>query len=590
MNIKPLLTQNKPSAIPLSKTDSLKLKLNQQLEVKIISSKSKTQTLAVEITSSKKTLHLQSNQSFESKPGQTLDLVVTKLSPVAEFKILNAALNNPLNKEAIILKQSIPADQIKKAVEHVKSVTTPIIISAKIVAISKDAIQLKLYTSPAIQNDESSKQKQNILQQKNPIITLTKEQLIPADSKVSKFALQQNLIQINNYKSGQKIQLEVKTSGLNSEFKIADNAKLNPIKGHIVSATVIGLKNNQIRLQIPLNNSSSAFTLDRQQLIKSMASGPKSRPFALDNIKLGEQIQLEAFKTKGQIEFRLLSQTANSEQRILESVKQLFPIQQQPSELIGQLTDKFTLINNNENIPDALKRLAKEILNGIPQLKEIDHKQLKKLITQSGLFLEAKLAQSAVNRETDLSQPDFKNLLLKFQQMLKQEVEHSKETKMQSAEINLLKEMQQKTENSLAKIILNQFASLPKEDSARQVWVLDLPFVEQEKAETVRVEIDRKQQADAPEEHENWTVSVTITPQEKETIYCKITCYDQTINTLFWSDNEEVVEEIDQHLDYLKTQLEKSGLNTGHMSANIGVPKTEIHQKIKGQTLFDQKV
>jgi hypothetical protein len=582
MDIKPLLTPEKKPTAAVSKANSLNLKLNQQLEVKVISSEVKTQSVAVEISSSKQPLHLQSNQSFESKSGQTLNLVVTKLSPTAEFKILNDVIGKSLNKESIVLKQAPSPEQLTKVAANVKNHSAPI-ISAKILAISNDTIQLKLYTSPSVGNAEYSKQK-------NPVISLTKEQLIPTDSKSSKLALQQNLLTIANFKPGQTIQLEVNKSGLNPEFKIADNSKFNLLKGQVITATVIGFKNSQVQLQISFNKGSSVITLDRQLVLNSMASEAKSQSLPLGNIKQGQKIQLEVLKTAGQTEFRPLPQTVISEQRILDSVKQLLPIQQQPSELINQLADKLPFINQNENIPDALKRLAKEILNNMPQLREVDHKQLKKLFSQSGLFLEAKLAQSAENKNINIDQSDFKHLLLKFQQALKQELDNSKESKVPSAEVNLLKEMQQKTESSLAKIILNQFASLPKEDSTRQVWMLDLPFMDQKKAETVRVEIDREQWEDTAEERESWTVTVIVTPQASETIYCKISCFDQTINTVFWSDNEVVVDEIDQHLDYLKTQLEKSGLNPGHMSANKGIPPAKLLQQIKGKTLFDQKV
>ncbi len=580
MDITPPLPQNKQTTIAVSKTDSFNLKVNQQLEVKIISSKTDAQTLALEITSSKKTLQVQSNQSFEAKSGQTLTLVVTKSSPAAEFKVLNDVLSKVLNKEEIILKQAIPTDQIKKAVESTKNFTTPVIISAKILAITDDTVQLKLYTSPSLENSAYNKQQQNILQQKNPIITLTKEQLISTEPK----KLEQSLKQLANYKPGQKIQLEVNKSGINPEFKIANNPKFNPKQGQIITATVIGLKNNQLQLQIPTNKSSSIISIDKQHLISS------SPELSIGALKKGEKIQLEVVKNPDQISFKLLPQPVNSEQKIVDTIKQLFPTQQPPSELINQLLDKLPVIHKNENIPDALKRLAREILNSTPQLKDVNPKQLKKLFSQSGLFLEANLVQAATSKKSTIDPADFKGLLLKFQQALKQELDIKKDTKAQSTEVNLLKEMQQKTESSLAKTILNQFASLPREDSTRNVWILDLPFLNKENAETVRVEIDKEQQQENTEDRENWTVSVTITPQERETIYCKISCYDQTINTLFWSDNEEVVDEIDQHLDYLKSQLEKAGLNPGRMSANKGVPTAQAYQKIKGQTLFDQKV
>ncbi len=577
MDILPPLVQTKSLDIAVLKTASLNLKVNQQLEVKVISSKVDTQSLALEVASSKKTLHVQSNQAFESKPGQTLSLVVTKSSPAAEFKILNEVISKALSKDQIILKQTVPSDQLKKVVESTKRFTSPVIISAKIMAMTADTVQLKLYTTPSIENSAYNKQQQNLLQQKTPIITLAKQQLIPTESKHSKITLQQSLTQLANYKVGQKIQLEVNKSGLNPEFKMANSTK--PMQGLTISAVVVGQKNNQLQLQ--LQNSTSLISVDKHQLI---GSSPQS---SIDNLKKGEKIQLEV-KMTDQVKLKLRSEPRHSEQKILNTIKQLYPTQQPPSEFINQLLDKLPAINKNENIPDALKRLAREILNSTPQIKDVNPKQLKKLFSQSGLFLEANLAQMAASTKPEI---DFKGLLLKFQQAVKQQLEIKEEAKAQSTDVSLLKEMQQKSESSLAKTILNQFASLPRDDATRNVWVLDLPFLNKGSAETVRVEIDREQRReDDNEDAENWTVNVTITPQEHETIHCKISCYDQTIHTLFWSDNETVVNEIDQHLDYLKSQLKKAGLNPGRLSANKGIPTVEVYQKIKGHSLFDQKV
>ena len=150
--------------------------------------------------------------------------------------------------------------------------------------------------------------------------------------------------------------------------------------------------------------------------------------------------------------------------------------------------------------------------------------------------------------------------------------------------------MQQKTENTLAKMILNQLASLPKEENPRQVWILDLPFLHKDNAESVKIEIDRDQQNDNDVKQQNWTVSITVTPPESGTICCKISCFDKTVNTRFWSDNPETVAKISTHLDYLKVQLEQAGIKTGHMSAHKGIPTTEIQQQIPSQSLFDQEV
>jgi flagellar hook-length control protein FliK len=235
-------------------------------------------------------------------------------------------------------------------------------------------------------------------------------------------------------------------------------------------------------------------------------------------------------------------------------------------------------------VPDALKRLAREILDSIPQVKNVhDPRQLKKSINNSGLFLETKLAYSKEKNST-LIQADFKAQLLKLQAAFKQALNVKKTEKLQSNDVNLIKEMQQKTESSLARIILNQLTSLPREDGSRQVWILDLPFLNKETADSVKIKINQEKK------QENWTVNITVSPPELATIHCKISCFDKTINTRFWSDTQEVVTKITQQLDYLKLQFEKAGINPGQMTAHTGIPNTENYHEITDQSLFDQEV
>lgn len=691
MDIKPSLTQENRSTIAQLTTESLNLKLNQQLEVKVISTKAENQTIILEIIPSNKSIQLQSNQALEIKPGQTLNIIVSKLTPAIEFKVAENSENKPLKSDSLVLKTIISAEQIKTVPNPTKTFSnlSPTVISAKIISINDDTVQLKLYTSPSIETSAYSKNsQQSILQQQNPVITLKKQNLVFTETKNTKAGLAPaESSQIADYKPGQKIQLEVNKSGLNPEFKIVNTSSVNLIKGQIITATVVGLeenniklgviksqsiasdisnklvvsvtekqlsysstalnskkvlpppllnqqlllevkktgekpefkiieitqpkvvprqvitasivgfKNNRVQLQVqtPVNENSSTssspiITINKQQLLNSITSSAKDLAIQPGILKLGQPVRLEVIQTDNKFDFKILASPTNPEQKVLDTMKQVFPIQEQPSELINQLVLKLPLINKNEKVPEALKRLAKEILNSIPQLKEIkDHSQVKKMFAQSGLFLEAKLAQSMSNNDSDV-QTDFKNLLLKFQQVLKQEIELHQDKKALSNEINLFKEMQQKTESSLAKIILNQLTSLPKEDSTRLVWLLDLPFLNNDKSETVRVEVNREQQQNNVDDMENWSVTIIITPKEQETIHCKVSCSDQTINTLFWSDNEELVKKINSNLDYLKTQFEKSGLKLGHMSANNGTPTTETFPQIKGQKLFDQKV
>ena len=642
-------------------TQALNLKLNQLLEVKVISSEAKTQTLALEISSSNKAIHVQSKQTFKPEAGQTLNLQVTKLTPSPEFKVLDSQTLKQADNTAIILKTTNYPVKLAQRPETEKTgvdLATKL-LTAKIISINKDDIQLKLINATNPETTTYNKQ-----QPLNPTINLTKQQLALLIKTENGAVSNQPL----SYKPGQTLQLALDKLAPNPASNSADTNQLNLSKGQLISATVIGLdnnkiqlgllksqssageisdktrlsitekqlsyttakntpstllvnqkvilevtkatgplefkildsqqtqisaekqvlatviavKNNQVQLQLPSSSTSPLFiTLNKQQLINSLPPKAQNSALQLSHLKPGKQIPLQTNQ---------LLQNSQMDNKIADTIKHYFPIQGPPNELLNQLISTTPLIQDNEKVSDALKRLAREILETIPQLKDLeDHKQLKKLISQSGLFLEAKLTQSNHQKDPAL-QADFKNLLLKFQLILKQELAIAKEKKAESLELNLLKEIQQKTESSLAKLILNQLTTLPKEESSRQVWVLDLPFLNKENAENVRVEIDREQQSEQDDENLNWTVNITISPPELAPIHCKVSCIEQTINTLFWSDNDAVLEKIQHNLDYLKGQFEKSGLTPGHMSAKKGLPAATEKQQINGQTLFDQKV
>lgn len=742
INLTPAQTKQ-AATLATSKTDALILKLNQQLEVKVISIKTDLLTLSLQTTQSHKPIQVQSNLPVETIPGEKLQLLVTKIAPTAEFKVLNTNVENPslpgqlkqqdtvkpLNLKNIVLKQIISGNEVQKMPEGTKalsSLASPT-VTAKIISITGDKIQLKLYTSPNTESSAYTKTlQQNVLQKNNPIITLSKDQLTfseakPTEAKTTGPKL--NAIDLQNYKPGQKIQLEVKQQGTNPKFNIIEKPEIKFSSGQILNTKITYIKNNTLQLQVAETSShkSIELTLNVKQLSypakdssPDSSSTPLTKSAALtkavpliksiplthsDNLKLGQQLKLEVtkpglqsefkildikvekpntgqiitakvititnnkiqlqlteansptvalksnnqsptqplvnttnknavqppvitinknqisypvtdakkpidspilikgqqikievIKTGGQTEFKLIQAPPDPQQKIIDTVKQLLPIQESPTVLLNQIIKHLEIINKNEKIPDTLKRLAKEIFDSLPQGKSLDNpKQLKQSIAHTGLFMEAKLLQYAKNNELNLP-ADFKHLLLKFHKSLKQELETKQEQNVKSTDLNLIKELQQKTENTLARIILNQLASLPKDDGPRQVWILDLPFLHKENAASVKIEIDREQHENKETNQENWTVAITISPPEIGTIHCKISCFDKTINTRFWSDKPETVTKIASHLDYLKTQLEQAGIITGHMSAHKGLPSTDSQQKITNHGLFDQQV
>ncbi|MCF6204175.1 MAG: flagellar hook-length control protein FliK [Methylococcaceae bacterium] len=589
--------KNNPPLTSSSSTLPPNLKLNQKLNVQVIKNNLDTKTLTFRISPSNFSVQVQSNLAFKTKQGENLQLLVSKLTPLAEFKIiandadtkttnlnLDQQTEKPINLKDILLKQLI--SNISKTTESLAISGKPSIITAKIITIFKDEIQLQ-FEKPVIPAQSTN------------IITLKKEDILLGHKGVNSQTMESF-----NFKLGQKIYLTDISSGIDTDqkFKIISTTSEKLTKGQIINARVLKTNHNKTQLLLQPNylsqkglssnnNNSPIITLNKNQLISEQTIGFKNTPFDIKNLQEGEVISFKVIKLGNQPKFELIDKNSliNTNLKIQDTIKQTLPAQNSPSELVNQLIKNLSSINDNASIPDNLKRLARQILDSIPHIKndKVDPKILKQSVLNSGLFLEAKLTYSGKKNNLNL-QADLKNQLLKLQHTIKQELETQQ--KSSSSEIDLLQEIQKKTENSLAKIILNQLASLPKEEGIKQAWVLDIPFINKEVSESVKIEIEREQNKDEETNSGNWAVTITITPPGLGTIHCKVTCINKTINTRFWSDTEKVVSMINHNLDYLKTQFDKAGIETGHMLAHSGTEKNDVINTLKNQSLFDQKV
>lgn len=484
------LTKNQLHSIIKSKTLSFQFKLNQQLEVKVLSSKPETKTLTLQLGQSKNSLQVQSETALQTKQGELIQLIVTRPSPNAEFKIVNQTIK-PQNLKQIVTDKNFTQNHGKVNHKMVGSFST-----AKIISISHDKIQLEVFNHSSTKNTP----KHAVLNRS--ILTLSKQQF---------------------------------------------------------SLTT---KNNLL----PLSENR------------------------LPDLKQGQIISFEAIKTGKQVHYILKDNVSSTENTIFKSIKQNIPIQASPADLINHLFSLSKLSNNSNKLSKTLQQLASQILSNTPDLKDFKNiNQLDKSVFNSGLFMETKLT-SFTDKLFPHLKSDLKAQLLKLYKALEHEHDTKKEQKASSLELSLLKEIQNKTENTLAKIILNQLSSLPKEEGPKQVWVLDLPFMHKEKAESVKIEINRQNTSREESKDDNWSVEIVVSPPNLSTICCKITCFDNTINTHFKSNSQETVDTIKTQLEYLKNQFQDAGLNVGQINAQFDNSTIKSAQNVLESSIFDEQV
>lgn len=372
--------------------------------------------------------------------------------------------------------------------------------------------------------------------------------------------------------------------------------------GRQLAAQVLSIGKQTMTLQLvtdaslgnPNSNTANAsppnaqIMLDAKQLLWQGSSGKPA-------LAAGDHIDLVVVK-EGNKPLFSASQAppaALVEDQIVSAFKQLLPQQNSAAQFLGQLGRLLPELGNDKNVGETLKLLALKILQAIPDKNRLfEPVALKQAIARSGLFMEHYLADAATagSQSMDL-QDDFKLKLSKLiAQLGLQLAAPNDEEAAQPAHNELLKETLQKAQGNLARLTLDQLHSLPHDDSPKQVWILELPFFNKTTPDTLQLIVEQDKQGDSETGQKNWVVSVTITPPELATIHCKISCYDGSVNTRFWSESSSTVEKINARLDYLKQQFEQKGLKPGFMDVQQGKPAQANPQILPPQNLVSEKV
>ncbi len=354
--------------------------------------------------------------------------------------------------------------------------------------------------------------------------------------------------------------------------------------GQYLPASVVKLSADAITLQLstptdPKNPTTPIpqpfITLSPRQLVSTAQTLtlPQSTPSPLPSLSVGHQLTLQVVKTGESPVFALVTPPVDEEKIIVTALRQLLPMQSSPLLLLQHLQQSVPQLLTAATVSEALKVLAQKILGELPRQAQLtEASQLKQILNASGLFFESKLA-ALLQKTPDIDvQGDLKGKLNQLIQQLNHELAPAKLDDKNTPLAELLKETLQKAHGTLAKLTLDQFNSLPKDETAKQGWVLELPFFHDHQAQSVKIQIERDQRkADEPSQ-QNWAVSITLTPPNLATIHCRISCYDGMVNTRFCSDAAATVDKINAHLDYLKQQLEQKGITTGFMEAHQGQP------------------
>ena len=274
-------------------------------------------------------------------------------------------------------------------------------------------------------------------------------------------------------------------------------------------------------------------------------------------------------------------------QHIQETLLRCLPQQIPLHELLPQL-QRIAAVTPENRVAETLHWLARTILECLPPPQQLTRNEgLQQAWQHSGTFLESQLTQKATNLSWQVSQ-DFKAQLVKLVHALRDATSLPMGVNENSVQID---ELRQKAEGVLAKITLNQLASLPN-DTPKQVWQVDLPVWDKQAGVPVpRLEIEKESHpSSSPTTTDAWSVTLTLTPPQLGTLRCKVRLLQQQISVYFFSERPQIAELIQTHLETLQQQLQEKGLQPSVLAAYQGQVVEEAGQgKIPFPGLFSDR-
>jgi uncharacterized protein (UPF0147 family) len=619
--------------------NALNLKVGQRLDVKVIGADIQAAKNAITLTLGNKDISVQSNQPITLRPGQDLKIQVTQIAPSIEFKIIDPL--KPQDPTQLRLKLIATAMEGRSAANG-KEPMRPTAMEGGSAANGKEPMRPTAMEGGNAASDMTARMQNNWDAgggaTKGLMQTTVMNGKNAASGKEPMGVTQAN----GNAAIGEKP--DSASSPLQAR---------QPIDAKIIS--IIGSKIQLQLLSPSIaetgNKQAGLITIDRTQLTNAISDLKVGQNLSLEIVKAGTTPEfkiipasinipeakvtefIKQFLPRHEAPPLLLNQLIKDLPQLMknESVPQALKdiaakiIQNLPpkEQLITSQGLKQAIINSglfleaklspamaqelpqlikNESVPQSLQRIAAEILQNLTQKEAsvinspdggTDTKQrLDKLPNPAKANPLTEAADAGVkNAIQGASIEDFKANLLKFIHALKQELGQQGAQQHNQVDLDLLKNLQNKTENTIAKLALDQLMSLPKDDNPKQQWIIDIPFIDRHQAETVKIEIQQDKERKQQSGGSDWSVNITITPPELGTIHCMVSYRDDRINTFFKSRNVQTTELIKHNLDYLKNQLEESGLTTGHMDAHADSQKTQApHQlELGGKKLFDDR-
>lgn len=350
---------------------------------------------------------------------------------------------------------------------------------------------------------------------------------------------------------------------------------------------------------------------------------------------IGQQLKLEVVSPGAIAALKILTPPTSANNSIPQALRATLPQQAPLPPLLANLAliareNRIPILPNGPRLipplPQTVVDLTRAIVDHLPRSESLNTAAgVKQAVTQSGLFLEAKLAQTlqqSTHQQGALplsaSIPiDFKGGLLSLLVSLLSLIKSTPGTSATltnaqatnppplpshtptaaqatlNQSMNLqqsLTELLRSVESGVARLQLNQLVSSAPEEEGKRSWVMELPIRSEEHIDLIQLCIEKEKQQQGKKEAVLWTVTLSLSPKGLGPVQVRVSLVNNIINTSFWSENSKTTAFIHENLQILKQRYREVGLTVGTLNAHEGqAPMPTSADEYLRHTLLDEK-
>jgi hypothetical protein len=323
--------------------------------------------------------------------------------------------------------------------------------------------------------------------------------------------------------------------------------------------------------------------LAENSFMLKLAGGQAIQAQTQSVLEVGQLLKLEVIKSGNVPELKIITskvavQTETSV--VSQAFREFLPKQQDLLTVMVGLKQVLTQFPEQSNAP-RLTALQPLVALMPSQTDLTTPEGLQQAITNSGIFMEAKQAHSTAGLQGDL-----KAQLLSLLDTLAPASSSSVMSAMEHTVLNDVK-------SGLARIVMDQLASLPQDDQRQQVWQLAIPFQNGQHTETIKLKINHEKKSTQPADDQpsSWSVVLELNPPGLSPLKSRISVEGEVVDTFFWSDQVTTTDSIKANLDKLELAYQQAGLVVGQLDAWTGKsPHHEADETIAIPLLLDERV